>query len=124
MKLFVLAGLAGAVLAFGADAQPQAQSTAPKSCFLMRNLRNHTIGVPTSIYLNVDGVNVYRVTTDKACLAGATSTEGIVIRPFGSGQVCGKQDLDISVRGAHCIIEGVSKMTPAEVAALPRRLQP
>lgn len=128
MKLPILAGVAGALMAFGAAAQPHARASAPAStphsCFLMRNLRNHIIADPTTIYLNVDGTDIYRVKTDKACLAGAISTEPMAIQSFGSGQICTRQDLEIVVRGAHCIIDSISKMTPAEVATIPRRLRP
>lgn len=132
MKLLILAGVAGAAMtfgaAFGAAAQPHARTTAPAaaphSCFLMRNLRNHIIADPTTVYLNVDGVDIYRVKTDKACMAGAISTEPMAIQSFGSGQICTRQDLEIVVRGNHCVIDSVSKMTPAEVAAIPPRLRP
>jgi hypothetical protein len=133
VKLLILAGVAGAAAAlgaaFGAAAQPHAQtaasaSAAPHSCFLMRNLRNHIVADPTTVYLDVDGTDIYRVKTDKACLAGAISTEPMAIQSFGSGQICTRQDLEIVVRGNHCVIDSVSKMTPAEVAAIPPRLRP
>jgi hypothetical protein len=132
VKLLILAGVAGAAAAFGAAsgaaAQPHAQSAASApaahSCFLMRNLRNHIVADPTTVYLDVDGTDIYRVKTDKACLAGAISTEPMAIQSFGSGQICTRQDVEIVVRGNHCVIDSISKMTPAEVAAIPRRLRP
>jgi hypothetical protein len=40
------------------------------------------------------------------------------------GQVCGKLDIDVSVHGGRCLIDGLHKMTPQEVAAMPRRSDP
>jgi hypothetical protein len=40
-----------------------------------------------------------------------------------SAQVCGLHDLKIST-GTSCKVESLDKMTPAEVAAIPRRLKP
>lgn len=124
MKLLVLAslaGLAGAAAAFGAVAQPHPD----KSCFFTRDLRNHTVGGDHTLYFDVGGRSVYRVETSNNCLAGASSSDPIVMRNrAGMGQICNKMDLDISVRGIGCIVTSVTKMTPAEVAALPRRMKP
>jgi hypothetical protein len=120
MKLFVLAALAGAIAATSAAAQPKGDS-----CVLTRDLRNHTVVDNHTLYWDVGGRSVYRVTTSDSCLAGATSSDTIVLRDRASmGRICNKLDLDISVRGAHCIVDSWTKLTPAEVAAIPRKLKP
>jgi hypothetical protein len=121
LVLVSLAALAAAT-AFGATAQPSASGG---KCFLTRDLRNHTVGDAHTLYFNVNGRDVYRVTTSDSCLAGATSSDPIVLRDRAStGRICDKMDWDISVRGARCIVSGMSVMTPEEVKALPKRLQP
>jgi hypothetical protein len=130
MTRLVLTGLAalaavgvaaGATMgAFGAAAQP-----AKDSCIWTRDLRNHTVGDAHTLYFDVGGRDVYRVTTSDSCLAGATSTDPIVMRDRAStGRLCDKLDWDISVRGAHCIVSGVSRLTAAEAAALPKHIKP
>jgi hypothetical protein len=123
MTRFVLTGLAAlaAATAFAAAAQP-----APAGkCFWTRDLRNHTVGDPHTLYFDVGGRDVYRVTTSDACLGGVTSTDTIVLRDRAStGRICDKLDWDISVRGAHCIVSGMSRLTPAEAAALPKHVRP
>jgi len=123
MKFLVLAGVAGlaAATALAADAQPPAKA----SCVWTRDLRNHTVGDAHTLYFDVGGRSVYRVTTSDNCLAGVTSSDPIVLRDRAStGQLCTKLDWDISVRGARCIVSDVTRLTPAEAAALPRHVKP
>lgn len=120
MKLLVLAALAGSVLATSAMAQQQ-----EGKCFFTRDLRNHTVGDSHTLYFDVNGRSVYKVVTDGACLGGATSSDPIVLRDRAStGQICNKMDLDISVRGARCIVSSITKLTPDEIAALPKHVRP
>jgi hypothetical protein len=113
---------AGALLvALPAAAQPKSEN----SCFWTRDLRNHTVGGEHVLYFDVGGRSVYRVDTSDNCLAGATSSDPIVmVNRGGSGQICNKMDLDISVRGARCIVSNLTKLSPAEAAALPKKIKP
>jgi hypothetical protein len=122
MKRLVLVSLAALSAAFTASAQP-----APKpaeQCFFTRDLRNHSVGGDHTLYFDVGGRSVYRFETSDNCLAAATSADPIVLHDRGSGQICNKLDVDISVRGARCIISSITKLTPEEAAALPRRVRP
>ena len=120
MKLLVLAALAGVALATSAAAQ-----TKYEHCVLTRDLRNHTVADSHTLYWDVGGRSVYRVTTSDSCLAGATSSDPVVLRDRGAmGRICTKMDLDISVRGARCIVASWTKLTPEEAAALPKHVKP
>ncbi|MGZ3378048.1 MAG: hypothetical protein ACXU8S_15755 [Phenylobacterium sp.] len=118
----ILIAAAGALsLSLPAAAQPKAEN----SCFWTRDLRNHTVGGDHILYFDVGGRSVYRVDTSDSCLAGAASSDPIVLRDRPStGQLCNKLDWDISVRGTHCIVSDVTRLTPAEAAALPRHVKP
>ncbi len=123
MKIaLALACAASAVsIAWPVTAQPHAGG----SCFWTRDLRNHTIADAHTLYFDVGGRDVYRVETSNGCLAGMSSTDPIVLRDRAStGQICERTDLDISARGARCIVSGMTKLTPDEVAAIPRRVRP
>jgi hypothetical protein len=123
MKIaLVLSGAVSALmLALPADAQPHTDG----ACFWTRDLRNHTVADSHTLYFNLAGRDVYRVETSDSCLAGMSSTDPIVLRDRAStGQICSKNDLDISARGARCIISGMTRLTPDEVAAIPRRVRP
>ncbi|MDB5427013.1 MAG: hypothetical protein JWR47_1716 [Phenylobacterium sp.] len=94
-------------------------------CFLTRDMRNHTVGDDHTLYFDVGGRAVYRAVMSNNCLAGATSSDPIILRDVtGSGRICNKLDLDVGLRGNRCIVESLSKLTPAEAAALPKHVKP
>lgn len=123
MKRLVLATavLAVAGLASAAAAGPASED----HCFLTRDLRGHTVGTDGhTLYLGVNGVDTYQVTTSDACAAHATGSDPIVIKDRGLGKICRPLDLEIVVRGNHCVIDKLTRLTPQEANALPKRLQP
>jgi hypothetical protein len=116
----LLAGLAIALcLACGAVAQH-----APPGCFLTQDLRSHTVAGKDTIYLNVNGADTYQLKTDEACLAHATSHEPMVVKDLGLGTICHAHDIEVVVRGSHCHIASLTKLSAAEASAIPKALQP
>lgn len=102
---------------------------APGQCFRTQEIRNHTIGDDRTLYLDVAGRDVYRVDMSGSCLAGATSSDPLIMRqPPGSAIVCRTIDLDIAVdKGGFtspCIVSGIGRLSPEQVAALPPRIRP
>ncbi|WP_293676788.1 hypothetical protein [uncultured Phenylobacterium sp.] len=98
-------------------------------CIRSDDIRNHTIADRSTMLLAVERNKTYRVTVDSACLGGATSSDPIITRqPPGSRIICKPIDLDLAVsKGgfpSQCIVRSIVLMTPAEVAALPRKLKP
>ena len=116
-----LALVGALVIAAPAAAQPGGKT----DCFLTRDMRNHTVADDHTMYVDVGGRSVYRVGMSNNCLAAATSSDPIVFRDLvGTGRVCHRLDFDVSVHGARCIVDSITKLTPAEVAALPKKLKP
>jgi len=127
MKIaLALIGAASAlVLALPAPAQAAPDPPGDGSCFLTRDMRNHTVGGDHTLYFDVNGRSVWRAEMSNNCLAGATSSDPIILRDrAGMGRICHKLDLDVGVRGNRCIVDSLTKLTPAEVAALPRKMKP
>jgi len=118
-----LIGAAGAaVLALPAQA---AQATHDEPCFLTRDIRNHTVGNDHTLYFDVGGRSVWRADMTNNCMAGAVSSDPIILRErAGMGRICRKLDLDVGIRGTRCIVGSLTKLTPEEVAALPKKLRP
>jgi hypothetical protein len=98
-------------------------------CFRAHDIRSHTIADNQTILLSTGTKAVYRVTVDGACLGGAVNSDPIVTHePPGSSIVCKPIDLDIGISksgfGSKCIVSSIVQLSPAEVAALPKKLKP
>jgi hypothetical protein len=121
MKLLLLAGLAGVTAAVALSAAAEAPR---EQCLRTSYLRNHTVGDASTMYWDYNGRAVYRLTMSNACLSAAISSDPIVLRDRGVGYLCHPIDWDITVRGSRCIVSGMDKLSPAEVAALPKGKHP
>jgi hypothetical protein len=140
MKLFTLASLIGAGALSGAAGPAEQAASAPpgvdaaaraassSQCFYRRDIRNHTVGDAHTLYLDVAGRDVWRIEMSNACLASAMSSDPLILRNQTGGQsVCKPIDLDIAIASggvSHCIVSGITRLTPAEVAALPKKMRP
>jgi hypothetical protein len=128
---FALLALAAATAALAA-APSQAADTpgGQKSCFRMSQVRSHRIVHPDTIYLRVKLHDVYRLTTKGSCTAAAMPDEALITRTVGgTDMVCRPLDLDISVRNgpgmaSPCIVDSIARLTPGEIAALPKKQRP
>ncbi len=139
MKLAVVAlALSAATLATAASAAKPSPLTPPPpsgtglpsgQCIRSSDIRNHTIADRNTLLVSVRGKDTYRITMSGACLAGAMSSDPIITRsPPGSPIICKPIDLDIAISHSgfpsQCIVDSIVKMSPEEVAALPRKLKP
>jgi hypothetical protein len=121
------AGPAGqaAIKAPGVDA---AATASVDQCFKRRDVRNHTVGDSKTLYLDVAGRDVYRIEMSNGCLSGAVSSDPLVFNNYnGTQSVCRPIDLDITVTGpgpSKCIVSKIVRLTPNEVAALPKKMRP
>lgn len=126
MKRASLLFLAAALTAVAA---PSALAATPAGCFRMSQMRNHTVGDARTLYVAVRGKEVYRFTMVGGCLAAKSSSDPIITQTAsGTDQICRPIDLNLKVGGAggvsHCIIDRIERLTPDEVAALPRKVRP
>jgi hypothetical protein len=114
---------------------PPAVAVVPMAdgCFRTHDITNHTVGDDRTLYISVNNRDVYRLEMSGACLAGAMSSDPIVMRePPGTPYACRPIDLDISITKGGlqtgiptpCIVQSMTRLTPAEVAALPPRIRP
>jgi hypothetical protein len=109
---------------------PIGVAMAPGECFRTADIRAHTVGDDRTLFVNVQGKGVYRVAMRGACLAGAISSDPLVMeQPPGSALVCRPMDMDVRISkgGAPalpCIVDAITRLNPTEVAALPPRLRP
>lgn len=112
--------------AHGVDA-----NAASRSCFRTNEIRSHKLAAD-AIYLRVRMNDVYRLETTGNCKSGHFDTDPLVIDPAPpTGMVC--QSLDLSLKIGRpgdlsmptpCIVRGMRKLSPEEVAAIPPKLRP
>lgn len=98
-------------------------------CIRSNEIRNHTIADRQTLLLDVNGRATYRVTVDGACLGGAVSSDPIITRqPPGSAIICKPIDLDLAIDRngfeSRCIVRSIVKLSPEELAAIPKKLRP
>jgi hypothetical protein len=131
MNLRLVAGLAGVAslaLASAAAAQP------PPGCFFVRDVGDTTVTGPHTLYFKVKDVShmhalaYYHVETRSACGTGEVGHGSFLVSShvFSAKRdqmICSVNDVVIT-DGVPCPIASIEKMTPQEVAALPRRLRP
>ena len=123
---------AGLALAAGsaAAAPPHAKGHRPaESCFRSSDIRNHTIADGRTLYLSTSHREVFRVGMSGSCLSGTMPGDPLVIQSTpGSMMICRPVDFDVGISRhgmtSPCIVDSITKLTPAQVSALPRKLRP
>lgn len=131
MRTLLFAALAAATLAPALGSAQQSAPAQGRQCFLMHDWRGwRPTNDEKSMYIRVGVNQVYRVDFARGCPGlRSPSSHLITDSSNGSGQVCSAIDLDIKVseqRGfaTPCIATGITPLTKADIAALPKNLTP
>ena len=95
-------------------------------CLLSHEVGNHKIVDGRTLLVDGFGRSkgVYRFSMSNGCLRSAISSDPIGIQQVGGGRICKPTDLALSARSGLCAVDSIVKLSPEEVAALPRRLRP
>jgi len=133
MKVAATAFVLAALVATAAPAQA-APPSAPgastgRDCFRMSQLRGHKRVDARTLNIETGSGAIYRWEMSGSCLAGSSGNDPLVMSPTsGSDMICRPIDLDLKVMSGSilspCIIKSFTKLTPAEVAALPAKQKP
>jgi hypothetical protein len=131
MAILTLA-LAAAGGCTAAAATPAALSAPPPAgtglpagqCIRLQDFGNHAVADERTLLVKVFGKGVYRFTMSTACLRSAISSDPIGMRSVSRETICKPGQLDISARGGICKVESIARLTPEEVATLPRGSRP
>jgi hypothetical protein len=129
-----LAAAAALVLAAAAASAPLAVSSASaqgRQCFRAQDWRGSSAGGPRDIYIRVGMKDIWRLAMADDCpgarFPGPVSIGNLVT---GSNEICSAVDLQITVaplgssNHSACIVKSISKLTPEEAKALPRKVVP
>ena len=97
------------------------------SCFFNRQVSNFTASDEKTLYLKA-GREVYRLDMFGRCMDLDTALDvGLDSRPTSS--ICGPQDVTVVVHSGNlgpqrCAVKALTRLTPSEVAALPKGDRP
>jgi hypothetical protein len=98
-----------------------------KTCFFNRQVSNFTARDEKTLYLKA-GREVYRLDMFGRCMDMDTALDvGLDSRPTSS--ICGPQDVTVVVHSGNlgpqrCTVKSLTRLTPAEVEALPKGDRP
>jgi hypothetical protein len=134
MKLLPSAAFAVATaLALGASAQPTGAPPPPKpkpSCFWSNRIENFAAHDEQNLYLRVGVRDVYQAKLFSTCL-DVNWVHHIALVSRSSSLICEGPNLDVDVivrdiaaGRQRCPVTSIRKLTPDEVAALPKDARP
>ena len=118
-----------AALAFAGTAQAASSHAASdnKSCFYARNVDGWRASGDQTVYLRVGVRDVYKLDLMTRC-TDIDWNEKIGIRSRGSNWICSGLDAEIispsRIGPQRCPVQTLRKLTPQEVAALPKKDRP
>jgi hypothetical protein len=127
LSMAVLGGLAFAAVPSPLGPAPPPGASLPEGqCIIMRDMGNHTVVDKNTMLVATLGPRrgLYRFTMTNGCLMSAISSDPISIRQVGGGKICKPKDIALTARSGVCNVDSIVRLTPQEVAALPRRLRP
>ncbi len=108
--------------------RPPAKDAPPQQCFYSSNINNFTTEADRIVYIRVGVGDVYRLDLMTECPELGFREDIQFTRADRGSSICSPVDLTISYRqnGARriCPVVDMRKLTPSEVAALPKRLRP
>jgi hypothetical protein len=125
----ILLGGALAAAAFAGVASAAAAPSAPastRSCFFTRNWDSWHAPDKNTIYLKINMHDIYRVDLSAGSDLLTWPDSHLVSRGHGASTVCSPIDLDLSVSNGtgineFLIAKAITKLTPEQVAAIPRK---
>jgi len=125
----IAAGLVALGAASASAASPDAKPAAARSCFFITQWRGWKAPAPDVLYLGVNQRDVYKVQLSGGSPELQWPDAHLISRTRGSDSVCDALDLDLSVADnggfrEALIAKSIVKLTPAEVAAIPRKFNP
>ena len=124
---FAFGALALSALGLGALPATAAPESASHPCFFINQWESWKASGPDTIYLRVNLRDIYRA--DLSAGSAQLTWPGeyhLVSKVEGSSSICTALDLQLAVSDGHgyyqpLIVRSLVKLTPEEVAALPRK---
>jgi hypothetical protein len=111
-------------------AQPPTQSQAPKNeCFFTSQFQNWRAAGDRTIYIRLSSNRYYRLDMAARCPA-LTFPDPVMVNTFRGPSICSPLDWDMRISqgpgsiAMSCIVSKMTRLTPTEVAAIPKAQKP
>jgi hypothetical protein len=105
----------------------KAAASGQKSCFFSRDVRGFAAPDDKTLYLRVRAKDVYRLDMKGRC-PELDWEHRIAIDSRGSSSLCSALDITVLVKNpigvSRCSVETLTRLTPEEIAALPKKSRP
>ena len=125
--LITAAGLILALALSTAPAQAASPTTPKRACFWVQNVNGWSAVDDHTVVLRTGVKEVYRLDLMGPC-PDIEWSQDIGLVSHGSSSICSPLDATVIARGPlgpqRCPVRAVTKLTPEEVAALPRKHRP
>ena len=123
----VALGVAASSPAFAADKDKLPADAAQRSCFYTRNADGFAAPDDKTLYVRVGVRDVYRFDMFAPCL-DLDWNQRLALVSRSSSWICSGMDADVITHSPigpqRCPVRHVRKLTPEEVAALPKKARP
>ena len=110
----------------GTEPGPDAAKPA-RACFFNRDVRGFAAPDDRTLYLRVRSKDIYRLDLMGRCPDLDWETQ-VGLDSRGSSSICAPIDVQVRVRGpigvTRCPVSEITRLTPEEAAALPRKSRP
>lgn len=129
MMAFAVAASLSAV-ATATLAGPAAKGKPAATCFRSSEFQNWKAADAKTIYIRVGMHRYYRLDLAAPCYSIRTPGAFLVTKIRGSNTICSAIDWDLHVATSWhdipqaCIVKKMTELTPAEAAALPKKIKP
>ncbi len=128
--LLVLASLTMLAAVIPATAQPIPKHSPATRCFFSNQLDNWKAANPKTIYIRVSMHRYFRLDLSGSCEMLREPGAFLITKIHGTDSICGPVDWDLHVATSWhdipeaCIVKEMTELTPAEAAALPKKIKP
>ena len=127
LALCILPAVAATALA--AVALPASAAGPNDNCFRLSQVSSTHADGDRTIYVRVGVSSFYRIDLANRCASLPYQGNHLVLTPTpGSDMICRPLDLDLKVSDhgvqESCFIKSITRLTPAEAAAIPKKVKP
>jgi hypothetical protein len=109
-------------------ATPDKTPNTTRNCFLTNDWQDWRGADANTIYLRVHVRDYYKVELSSGSNMVTDQSNHLVSQVRGSPWICGPLDLDLKISDGHIseplIVKSITKLTPEQVAAIPKKVLP